>query len=97
MQHKQMVAAAVAGLLGLGVASGAFAADPKGMEKCWGAAKAGKNDCGSNATAHACASQSKMDFDPNDFKYVKTGTCMNVGGSLTQGEPGRLAKQKHGS
>ena len=95
MEQKQMVAAALAGLLGLGmVATGAQAADPKGMEKCWGAAKAGKNDCGSNKTAHACASQSKMDYDPNDFKYVKTGTCMQVGGSTTQGMAGKLSKQK---
>jgi uncharacterized membrane protein len=96
MQHKHMVAAAVAGLLGLGVASGALAADPKGMEKCWGAAKAGKNDCGSNATSHACASQSKADYDANDFKYVKTGTCLKVGGSLKQGESGKLGMMKKG-
>lgn len=94
MQRKTMVAAAVSGLLGLGVASGALAADPKGMEKCWGAAKAGKNDCGSNKTAHACASQAKSDYDANDFKYVKNGTCLKVGGSLKQGEPGKLSKMQ---
>jgi len=81
MQQNHMVAAAIAGLFALGAASSsAMAADPKGMEKCFGVAKAGHNDCGSNKTAHACAGQSKVDNDPKDFKYVKTGTCSKLGG-----------------
>jgi uncharacterized membrane protein len=91
MDQKTLVAAAVAGLLALGTQGAAFAQD-KDQEKCWGVAKAGKNDCGSNKTAHSCAGQSKMNYDPNDFKAVKAGTCVKMGGSLTQGEPGRLAK-----
>ncbi|HTQ77366.1 MAG TPA: DUF2282 domain-containing protein [Burkholderiales bacterium] len=82
MDGKQLVTAAVAGLFALGAASGALAADPKGMEKCFGIAKAGKNDCGSDKTAHACAGQSKVDNDPHDFKYVKTGTCKQMGGTM---------------
>ena len=82
MERKQLVAAAVAGLFALGAASGgAFAQpakQPAGTEKCWGIAKAGKNDCGSNKTAHSCAGQSKADNDPMDFKYVKTGTCKEM-------------------
>jgi uncharacterized membrane protein len=94
MDQKGIVAAAIAGLFALGAASGsALAQDKKGMEKCWGVAKAGQNDCGSNKTAHACAGQSKKDYDPNDFKAVKTGTCIQMGGSLKQGEPGELAKK----
>ena len=45
---------------------------------------------------HVKTGQSKMDYDPNDFKVVKTGTCVQMGGSLTQGEPGKLAKMKKG-
>lgn len=91
MDQKRIVAAAIAGLFALGTASGtAFAqaakAEPKGMEKCWGVAKAGKNDCGSNKTAHSCAGQAKVDNDLMDFKYVKTGTCKSMGGSMTQGK-----------
>ena len=98
MDQKRIVAAAIAGLFALGTASGtALAQAPKpmakDMEKCWGAAKAGKNDCGSNATAHSCAGQSKKDYDPNDFKAMKTGTCVQMGGSLKQGEAGKLAKE----
>jgi uncharacterized membrane protein len=95
MDQKSLVAAAVAGLFALGAASGsAVAQDKKGMDKCWGVSKAGQNDCGSNKTAHSCAGQSKVDYDPNDFKMVKSGTCVQMGGSLNQGEPGKLTKEK---
>jgi uncharacterized membrane protein len=93
MDQKALVAAAVAGLFALGASSGALAQDKK-QEKCWGAAKAGQNDCGSNKTAHSCAGHSTMDYDPNDFKVVMAGTCVQMGGSLKQGEPGKLAKMK---
>jgi uncharacterized membrane protein len=95
MDRDKMIRTAVAAVLAAGVAfsQSAFAQGDKGMEKCWGVAKAGQNDCGSNATAHACAGQSKMNYDPNDFKAVKTGTCVQMGGSLTQGVPGKLAKE----
>jgi uncharacterized membrane protein len=97
MTQKPIVAAAIAGLLALGAASGAaLAQDKKGQEMCWGVAKAGQNDCGSNKTAHSCAGQSKADYDPNDFKMVKAGSCMQMGGSLEQGKPGKLATQRKG-
>jgi uncharacterized membrane protein len=93
MTQKPIVAAAIAGLFALAAGS-AMAQDVKpGQEKCWGVAKAGQNDCGSNKTAHSCAGQSAKNYDPNDFKVVKAGTCQKMGGSLTQGEPGRLAKE----
>ena len=92
MDQKDLVAAAVAGLFALG-AQGAFAQD-KMQEKCWWVTKAGQNDCGSNKTAHSCAGHSKADYDVNDFKMVKTGTCVEMGGSLKQGEAGKLAKMK---
>jgi len=95
MDQKTLVAAAVAGLFALGASTGALAQN-KGQEKCWGAAKAGQNECGSNKTAHSCAGQSKMDYDAEDFKVVKAGTCVQMGGSLKQGEPGKLAKMKMG-
>lgn len=91
MNQQLILRTALAGLIALGAAAAttAQAAAPKGMEKCFGVAKAGHNDCGSNATAHACAGQSKIDNDPKDFKYVKTGTCKEMGGSL---EPGMMKK-----
>ena len=95
MDQKTLVAAAVAGLFALGANGGALAQD-KDQEKCWGVSKAGKNDCGSNKTAHSCQGQSKMDYDVYDFKVVKTGTCVEMGGSMKQGEAGKLAKMKKG-
>lgn len=98
MNRESLIRSAIAGVLAAGVTVGssAMAQDMKGMEKCWGATKAGQNDCGSNKTAHSCAGQSKKDYDPNDFKAVKSGTCEKMGGSLVQGEAGKLAKAKKG-
>jgi uncharacterized membrane protein len=89
MTQKPIVAAAIAGLFALGAAGAALAQDKAGQEKCWGVAKAGQNDCGSNKTAHSCAGQSKKDNDPNDFKMVKAGSCVKMGGSLEQGKAGK--------
>jgi uncharacterized membrane protein len=96
MNKDLMARTAVAGLMSLGMvaAGSALAQDKKDMEQCWGISKAGQNDCGSNKTAHSCAGQSKMDYDANDFKAVKTGTCVQMGGSLKQGEKGKMAMEK---
>jgi uncharacterized membrane protein len=82
MNQQQIIRAALAGLFAVGLSATAFAQTPKGMEQCFGIAKAGKNDCGSKGTAHSCAGQSKVDNDPNDFKFVKTGTCQKMGGKM---------------
>ncbi|OIQ91069.1 hypothetical protein GALL_270350 [mine drainage metagenome] len=52
------------------------------MEKCYGVAKAGKNDCASGA--HSCAGQAVKDFDPASFVAVPKGLCAKLaGGRLT--------------
>ena len=88
MKQQLIIRTAIAGLIAIGAAgaTAAQAAAPKGMQMCFGIAKAGHNDCGSNKTAHACAGQSKVDYDPHDFKYVKTGTCKAMGGSTMPGK-----------
>ncbi|NTV12150.1 MAG: DUF2282 domain-containing protein [Zoogloea sp.] len=82
--QKTLVAAAMAGLFsaGLVMASGSAIAADATKEKCFGIAKAGQNDCGSNKSKHSCAGQAKVDNDPNDFKYVAKGTCAKMGGSM---------------
>jgi len=65
--------------------SGAYAASPA-KQQCFGISKAGQNDCGGVSSMHSCAGQSKMDNDPNDFKLVASGTCEQMGGSLTPGK-----------
>jgi len=76
MDMKKVVSAALAGVVTLGLASAgnvAKAATPE-MEKCYGVAKAGMNDCGVPG-GHACAGQSKTDAGGTDWIYVPKGTC----------------------
>jgi uncharacterized membrane protein len=88
-KHHTVVISAVSGLMALGLATAApegTAADhEKDMEKCYGIAEAGKNDC---QTAYSsCAGTSKTDGDPSAWILLPQGTCEKiVGGSL---EPGK--------
>ena len=80
------LAAAVGSLISMGVTATALAGDKADKEKCYGVAKAGKNDCAANG--HSCAGQSKMDNDPTEWKYVPKGECEKMGGSLQAGKKG---------
>ncbi|NQW04382.1 MAG: DUF2282 domain-containing protein [Acidobacteria bacterium] len=52
-------------------------------EKCYGIAKAGKNDCASTGNS-SCAGTSKLNGDPNAWLYVAEGYCERiVNGSKT--------------
>ena len=52
-------------------------------EKCYGLAKAGKNDCASTGN-NSCGGSSKINGDPKAWIYVPAGYCERiVGGSLT--------------
>ena len=52
-------------------------------EKCYGVAKAGKNDCGNAAGTHSCAGQSTVDGDGGEWLSLPKGVCERlVGGSL---------------
>jgi len=86
---NRFVKAAMAGALAVGVAGIAYgqsgpAPSPKfAAEKCYGIAKAGKNDCQTNASA--CAGTSKRDNQADAWIYVPKGTCDKiVGGSPTK-------------
>jgi uncharacterized membrane protein len=51
-------------------------------EKCYGIAKAGKNDCASTGN-NSCGGTSKRNADPKSWIYVPQGYCERiVGGSL---------------
>jgi uncharacterized membrane protein len=50
------------------------------MEKCFGIAKAGMNDCANLSGSHSCAGQAKADNVPDDWAYVAKGTCEELGG-----------------
>jgi uncharacterized membrane protein len=54
-----------------------------GMEKCYGVAKAHKNDCASKAGKHSCAGQAKTDRNSNDWIKTPKGLCDKlVGGTV---------------
>jgi uncharacterized membrane protein len=57
------------------------------MEKCYGVALAGKNDCAAGPGT-TCAGTSKVDYQGNAWKNVPAGTCVTMktpkgNGSLT--------------
>jgi uncharacterized membrane protein len=87
MKNSHILSAAIGSLLALGLAStNAIAADKKmEMEKCFGIAKAGMNDCSSNKSAHSCAGQATKSNDPIDFVAVPKGTCNKIAGGMAEG------------
>jgi uncharacterized membrane protein len=58
-----------------------------GMERCFGVAEAGKNDCAAGAGT-TCAGTSKVDFQGNAWKLVPVGTCTTM--ELPDGRMGSL-------
>ena len=61
----------------LTAAAGAAHADDMKMEKCYGIALAGQNDCAAGAGT-TCAGTSKVDYDGAHWKYVPAGTCVTM-------------------
>jgi len=59
----------------------AAAIDRGAPERCFGIARAGRNDC--RTAAHICAGWAYQDSDPQAFVYVPTGTCDRIAGGLT--------------
>ena len=82
MKNKAVVTSALAGVFALGVmAANQAVAGDKDHEKCYGVAKAGKNDC--QTASSSCAGTSKSDGQKDAWVYVPAGTCDKlVGGSL---------------
>lgn len=75
-----MLAASFALALGTGIAATtAHAADggKAPMEKCYGVAQAGQNDCKAGAGT-SCAGTSKIAYQGDAWKLVKAGTCTSI-------------------
>lgn len=81
---KVILAAAVGSLVALRVPLAAAADEPK-TERCYGVAKAGKNDCG--GPGHVCAGLSKKDADPDEYIDVPKGTCERIVGGILKADP----------
>lgn len=52
------------------------------LEKCYGVAARGKNDCAEGQ--HSCVGQSTRDRDPASFVLVPKGDCQKLAGGKTQ-------------
>jgi uncharacterized membrane protein len=89
-KRNALLAAAVGSLMFIGAAQ---ASDDKMMgdgmkssgkgdtEKCYGIARAGKNDCAANG--HSCAGQAKADNDAKEWIKMPKGLCERItGGKL---------------
>lgn len=91
MISKKTVNALLVSAVALAVAGGVSAAKADEgaaveMEKCYGVAKAGKNDCANSAKTHSCAGHSTADGDKAEFVNLPKGLCDKLaGGSTTEG------------
>ncbi len=52
------------------------------LEKCYGIAARGKNDCAEGA--HSCVGQATRDRDPGSFVLVPKGDCQKFAGGKTE-------------
>ena len=96
MKNPTYLQAAIASLVALGLpalaAEPVHPAQPKDTEKCFGVAKAGKNDCGT--AKHSCGTMAARDNEPDEWKYVAKGTCEKIGGKITGPNPGKPKAEK---
>ncbi len=71
--------AALAASIAIGLSTAAAqAADKKPpMEKCYGIAKAGQNDCKAGAGT-SCAGSSHVDYQGDAWTLVQKGTCTKI-------------------
>ncbi len=51
------------------------------VEKCFGIAKAGKNDC--QTSTHSCAGSATKDGQKDAFLFVPKGVCAKINGGST--------------
>jgi uncharacterized membrane protein len=83
MRHSALLSAALSGLL---VAAAVPAAEnlphaKPDTDKCYGIAKAGRNECASATGSHACAGHALKDRDPGDWITLPRAECIRRSGS----------------
>jgi len=86
--NKLMITAAITTLATGALAStGTASAAPvcAEQERCYGVAKAGKNDCAT--VSSACVGSSKQDNQKDAWIYVPKGTCAKIAGSVPPPAP----------
>lgn len=68
---------AIAAGVAAGLAATPAVAQKQPMEKCYGVAKAGKNDCAAGPGT-SCAGTSTRDYQGNAWKMVPKGSCTSI-------------------
>lgn len=79
--------------LAAGATNAAHAQAKKPMEKCYGVAKAGKNDCKAGAGT-TCAGTSTRDYQGNAWSLVAKGTCVKTESKTSPSGFGQLDEFK---
>ena len=97
INNRHILTVAIGSLLALSLTGNASAAEKKmEMEKCFGIAKTGMNDCSGKKSSHSCAGQASKNNDPNDFVAVPKGSCAKIAGGMMgkddMGEGGMMKK-----
>lgn len=80
MKSNLLTKAALAGAMTAAAAlavQSASAEEKKGMEKCYGVALAGENDCAAGPGT-SCEGTSTVDYQGNAWKLVPAGTCEDI-------------------
>ncbi|WP_206513298.1 DUF2282 domain-containing protein [Pelagibacterium montanilacus] len=77
--NRTIASLALASSLAAAMAGGgiATAQDTGDMEKCYGVALAGENDCAAGPGT-TCAGTSTMDYQGNAWSLVPAGTCEDI-------------------
>ncbi|KGE77817.1 DUF2282 domain-containing protein [Halomonas sp. ND22Bw] len=78
MKRSTMLAAVfTTAIAQAGAMSAAQAQDDEAMEKCYGVALAGQNDCKAGPGT-TCAGTSTVDYQGNAWTLVPEGTCTSI-------------------
>ncbi|MEX2497031.1 MAG: DUF2282 domain-containing protein [Woeseia sp.] len=78
--RSNLVAGSVAAAFGIAAATAAgtaVAQEDENMEKCYGVALAGENDCAAGPGT-SCAGTSTIDYQSNAWSLVPEGTCTEI-------------------
>ena len=81
-KNNLLLSAAITGLIAVGASGIPDSAQADEMEKCYGVAKAGGNDC--QTANSACAGTSTEDGQKDAWVYVPAGTCDKLVGGMTE-------------
>jgi len=79
---NNLVSLAIGSAIALGTLAGEAVAIEPAMEKCYGIAKAGKNDC--QTSSSACAGTAAKDRQPDAWILMPKGYCDKIAGGSTK-------------